>query len=329
MLNRKRKKNVFSFSSPLQYSLSLLICLCSVVAVFQNPTFGQERQVAITFDDLPVAQSGATACEEPGLTSLTKRLLAPFQENEVPLTAFVIGGRCSELTAEQRSEVLKLWIAAGAEVGNHTYSHRGLNNTPIEEYEQDILRADTELKGMLGLVGLRYFRSPMLQTGPASDIKQRLEQFLRTHGYEQSPVTLDNSDWMFSSLYSTALARGDNELAGRVREAYIPYMESVIAFFEQRSIEVVGREFPQILLVHANRLNAEAGSSLLAMLKNRAYQFISLGEALQDLAYSSPNDYAGRGGFSWIHRWSMTKGMPNRGEPEPPDWIVKEYERLQ
>lgn len=307
----------------------LTLSLCSAITVAENPAFAAERQVAITFDDLPVAQSGAAACEEPGLTRLTQRLLRPFQEKGVPLTAFVIAGNCSGLAAEQRGAVLKLWMAAGAELGNHTYSHRGLNNTRIEQYEQDILRADTELKRAAGISRLRYFRSPMLQTGPALETKQRLERFLLSHGYQQAPVTFDNSDWIFAYVYNGALGRGDHELARRVRDAYIPYMKSVIEFFEQRAVEVVGREFPQILLVHANQLNADAASDLLAMLESRGYRFISLEKALQDAAYRLPNDYAGTGGFSWIHRWSMTKGMANRGEPEAPAWIAEQYERLQ
>jgi peptidoglycan/xylan/chitin deacetylase (PgdA/CDA1 family) len=285
--------------------------------------------VSITFDDLPVAQSGATACELPGLALLTRKLLDPFKEEGVPLTAFVITGNrfCFGLTPDEKSEVLKLWVAAGAEMGNHTYSHRGLNNTPIEEYEQDILRADAELKSLLGIDRLRYFRSPALQTGPTSEVKERLDEFLESHGYQQSPVTFDNSDWMFATVYSRALENGDFELAERVRSAYIPYMESVVEFFEQRSVEVVGREFPQILLVHANRLNSEVAPSLLAMLKGRGYQFIPLEEALQDPAYSLPNSYAGKVGFSWLHRWSITKGMPSKSEPETPAWIVEEYGR--
>jgi len=31
--------------------------------------------------------------------------------------------------------------------------------------------------------------------------------------------------------------------------------------------------------------------------------------------------YVGPGGFSWIHRWSMTKGMKSKGEPEPAAWV--------
>ena len=44
--------------------------------------------------------------------------------------------------------------------------------------------------------------------------------------------------------------------------------------------------------------------------------------ALADEAYRLPEAYVGRGGFSWIHRWSMTKGMKSRGEPDPPAWVT-------
>ena len=44
-------------------------------------------------------------------------------------------------------------------------------------------------------------------------------------------------------------------------------------------------------------------------------------QALADDAYRLPDDYVGRGGFSWIHRWSRTKGMAPRAEPDPPAWV--------
>ena len=50
-------------------------------------------------------------------------------------------------------------------------------------------------------------------------------------------MTLDNSDWLFAAVYGNALQRGDAATARRVREAYIPYMESIFAFFEPRSSE--------------------------------------------------------------------------------------------
>ena len=304
-----------------------MLCRATLGLLLFSLVSPAERRVAITIDDLPVAQSGRNACEFSRLQDLTKRLLGPFRAGRVPLTAFVVAGNCAELSTEQKRSVLRLWTGAGAELGNHTYSHPGLNATPIEEYEREILRADTALKQLLGTDRIRYFRSPMLHTGADRATKERLERFLAEHGYQQAPVTFDNSDWMFAYVYADARDRADAELAGRVRDAYVPYMESIVEFFEKRAVEVVGRDIAQILLIHANRLNAEMAPKLLAMLKRRGYRFVSLEEALKDDAYRLPNEYAGKGGFSWIHRWSMTRGMQPKGEPNEPEFIAREYEK--
>jgi peptidoglycan-N-acetylglucosamine deacetylase len=286
------------------------------------------REVAITIDDLPAAQAGPGGCEWNSLASLTQRLLAPIRDRKVPVTAFVIAGHCSELPLEQRRAVLGLWRDAGAELGNHTYSHPDLNSTSLADYETDILHADTVLRELLGVPRLRWVRSPMLHTGPDRETKAGLAAFLAGHGWRQAPVTFDNSDWMFAYVHRDALERGETDFARRVREAYLPYLESVVAFFEARSVEVVGREFPQVLLLHANELNAEMLPNLLGMLRRRGYRFVSLEAALSDSAYQLPDEYAGRGGFSWIHRWSMTKKMPDKGEPEEPAWVRERYERI-
>jgi peptidoglycan/xylan/chitin deacetylase (PgdA/CDA1 family) len=284
--------------------------------------------VAVTIDDLPVGQSGARGCDFDRLQPLTRALLAPIREQRVPVTAFIIAGNCPGLTLEQRRAIFSMWKDAGAEFGNHSYSHPDLNSMPIAEYESDIQRADTVLRTTLQVPNLRWFRSPMLHTGADLLTKRRLETFLKQNGWRQAPVTYDNAEWMFAYVFNHAVEHADAAMVQRVRESYLPYLESVIAFFEQRSVEVVGREFPQVLLLHANRLNSEMLGELLQRLKRRGYAFVDLETALRDPAYSLPDEYAGRGGFSWIHRWSMTKGLPNKGEPDEPAWLRREYERL-
>src|SRR5688572_31280425 len=51
----------------------------------------------------------------------------------------------------------------------------------------------------------------------------------------RSPVTLDNADYAYAVAYLRP------ELQSRVRREYVPYMESIVEFFEQRSVEVFGR----------------------------------------------------------------------------------------
>jgi peptidoglycan/xylan/chitin deacetylase (PgdA/CDA1 family) len=277
--------------------------------------YGASRQVAITIDDLPRGGDGGGR-DFAAIRDMTERLLAPLREQKIPVTAFVHPGR-TELSPADLRRILDMWLNAGAELGNHTWSHAGLNRMPVAEYEEDILKADAALRPVVESRGkqLEFFRYPMLQAGATASTKKAIQEFLAAHHYRNAPVTFDNSDYMFAAAYLRP------ELHDRVMREYLPYLESVVAFFEQRSVEVVGRAFPQIMLMHASELNSRMMPDILSMFRRRGYRFMSLDEALRDDAYRLPENYVGRGGFSWIHRWSITKGMPNKGEPDEPAWV--------
>jgi peptidoglycan-N-acetylglucosamine deacetylase len=285
-------------------------------------SLAQQRQVAITIDDLPRGGDGGPR-DATAISAMTRRLLAPFAQQKIPLTGFVNAGRMADDPAGLRA-ILELWLDAGADLGNHSYSHPDLNNVPLEMYTADILKGEPALRAVLEPRGrkLQFYRHPYLHVGATAETKQGLRQFLDQHGYRVAPVTLDTADYLFAALYTRP------EYRERVGAEYLPYMESVVEFFEKRSVEVLGREFPQILLIHANQLNAERIPDLLAMFRRRGYRFVTLSEALADPAYGSPEEYVGRGGFSWIHRWSMARHMPNKGEPDPPDWAQQAYDAL-
>ncbi len=306
----------------------LILTAALAATLFAGPA--AQLQVSITIDDLPRGGGDGTPCEAATLRNLTTRLLAPFSAGKIPLTGFVIGSRCRDIGDEAWFGVLQQWLDAGGELGNHTWSHPNINQIPLPEYEADVTRGDQALRGFLQSRGhtLRYFRHPFLFTGKDQQTRQALEQYLEDRGYTVAPVTLDNSDYMFAALYAAAVDRGDNSLARRVKNAYLPYMDSILSFFEQRTVEVVGHAIPQILLIHASRLNAECMSALIALMRRRGYEFVPLDQALADPAYRLPNYYAGPGGFSWIHRWSLSMGMKSKAEPNEPAWITEEYRKL-
>jgi peptidoglycan-N-acetylglucosamine deacetylase len=291
-----------------------------VSIVLSVPALAAGREVAITIDDLP---RGGDRGERDLATvrAMTEQLLRPFREERIPVTGFVNEGRPVDFGPEGLREVLEVWLDAGADLGNHSYSHRNINNVPLDEFTADITRGEPMVRAALAARGrtLTYFRHPFLFTGPTGEIKAGLQTFLDRHGYRVAPVTIDDADYMFAALYTRP------EYRARARQEYVPYMESVVAFFEDRAVEVVGREFPQILLLHANQLNADLMPELLAMFRRRGYTFVSLDQALADEAYALPDGYVGRGGFSWIHRWSQTKGLPPRGEPDPAAWVREAF----
>ena len=111
----------------------------------------------------------------------------------------------------------------------------------------------------------------------------------------------------------------------RVGEAYVPYMENKIDYWERQSVKLFGREVRQTLLIHANFINSDYLDDLAKMLKKRGYEFVTLEEALKDEAYLLPDTFIKRAGISWLHRWALDRGretvLPD--EPKVPDFVMK------
>lgn len=103
-------------------------------------------------------------------------------------------------------------------------------------------------------------------------------------------------------------------------------MEAKVEFFERNSRELFDREIRQVLLLHANMLNADRFDELASMFERRGYRFITLERALDDPAFQSADTFVGPSGITWIHRWALTKKMPKTfyaGEPEVPRFVAE------
>jgi peptidoglycan/xylan/chitin deacetylase (PgdA/CDA1 family) len=295
--------------------LSWLIVLFATAAL----AAGEGRQVAITIDDLPRGGDGGPG-DLGSVRAMTQQLLRPLRQSHIPVIGFVNAGR-SQLDGPGMQQVLNLWLEAGAQLGNHSYSHPDINSVALDVYCDDVVRGEAAIRQALARHGqrLEFYRHPFLHTGPTPEVRKGLQDFLDQRGYRVAPVTFDNADYMYAVAYLQP------ELRARVRAEYVPYMESTVEFFERRSVEVFGREIPQILLMHASQMNADLLPELLGMFRRRGYSFVMLRTALADPAYRSPDEYTGRNGFSWLHRWSNTKGMSPKGEPDPPEWVEKAF----
>ena len=141
-----------------------------------------------------------------------------------------------------------------------------------------------------------------------------------------APVSIDNSEWIFARAYVIARRKGDDELAERIGRDYVEYMLQMFAFYEDQSKQLFDRNISQVLLIHANELNADWLGALAHRLAGIGYQFVSLDAALEDLAYASNDAYIGPGGITWIHRWAITRDADPamfRGEPTTPDYVLQ------
>jgi peptidoglycan-N-acetylglucosamine deacetylase len=281
------------------------------------------RAVALTFDDLPASQGP----DDIGhVTLLNSAIVSRLQAHRAPAVGFVNEGKpAHDARREGQIHALALWTGAGFPLGNHTRSHWDVNDTPLEKYERDILAGEPVTLDLMRQTRLKekWFRHPFTHTGPTREIKDRLDAFLARQGYIAAPFTVEHVDYLFSDRYLGAKLRKDDATARKIGDAYLAHLDTMLEFFEGLSRETFGREIAQILLIHVNDINADYLSPMLDRMKERGYAFVSLTEAMRDTAYRSPDEYVGKAGPSWLHRWRVGRGLPSRlaGEPDPPKWI--------
>lgn len=287
-----------------------------------------ERTVAVSFDDLPATPAGVVANDVASLNELTRKLLSAVRKYSLPAVGFVNEGKLFVEGAgpgdvDGRIGLLRMWLDAGLELGNHTYSHRDLNTMPLDQFQADVLRGETVTRGLLKEKGqkLRYFRHPFLHVGSDLNLRRAFEAFLSNHGYTVAPVTIDNDEFVYAAAYAKALRRGETAVAVRIADDYLRYMDQVFTFFEGVSRRVTGREIPQILLLHVNTLNADRFDALAEALRQRGYKFVSVAQALEDPVYRLRDEFVGAPANSWFNHWEITAGRPPVPTPKPPEWI--------
>lgn len=287
------------------------------------------RRIAVTIDDLPFVDHGLPLAD---VRAKTAALLAVLKARAVPAVGFVNEGKLQvKGERDARVALLEAWLDAGLELGNHTYSHADFQTTPLRAMEAEVTRGEVVTRALVAARGgaLRWFRHPYTHTGPTRKAKAAFEAFLASRGYAVAPFTVEHADYLFARVYADARRANDAETAARVRAAYLDHSDTLLDWFEGLARELFGREIPQVLLTHANELNADALDELLGRLVRRGYAFVSLSEALSDPAYASPDGYVGPTGPSWLHRWRAGRGLPSRlrEEPDPPAWARERFER--
>ena len=128
--------------------------------------FGQQanRTVAVTIDDLPVV---STRSDLKNRQQITKKLIGHITKAKVPAIGFVNENKLfsGEERDDKQVDLLRMWLAAGLELGNHTYSHRSLNQIPLADYEADLLKGEAITSGLMAEKGrkcafsaIRFYR---------------------------------------------------------------------------------------------------------------------------------------------------------------------------
>lgn len=248
--------------------VTLLFCL------FSSICFAEDKEIAITIDDLPFVGSGTST--PASLKRTQARFMAIVKalvDNQVPATGFAIGGA----VAKNEWDLLETFRNLGFSLGNHTYTHESLNKLSADKYIADINHADTVLAHVL--TEPKYFRYPYLAEGKGQK-KQKVHEYLAAHQYTIAPVTIDSKDYEFNARFYKIPYRKRAQILPEFKKRYLAYIWKQTLLAERSAKKVDGQPVKQILLIHANLLNSLCLEDIIALYRKNGYKFISLADAL-------------------------------------------------
>ncbi len=301
-------------------SVAALYLLCSSIVA------AQVRTVAITVDDLPYAGGSGPKAQLTTAQNVNHKLLTAFQSHHVPVTGFVIQTRIESFGLEPGTALLKEWLRRGFDLGNHSRSHPDINALTVVQIEQEIVGGESTIGPLMKRAGkkLTFFRFPMNHTGDTKEKHDAIAEFLTQRAYQLATCTIDNEDYLFNDAYLKMLEKNDNAAARRLRQDYLAYTSTEIDYYAGLHKQIFGREIPQVMLLHDNRLNADVINQLLRLFEEKKYQFVPLATAQADAAYQIPDTYITNSGMMWGYRWAKELNIKVNGslESEPPKWIL-------
>jgi peptidoglycan/xylan/chitin deacetylase (PgdA/CDA1 family) len=256
------------------------------------PQLSRHPTVALTFDDLPSAGALPTGDHRARIAAtLTSELKANHLEGTY---GFVNAVRLENDPDAQQA--LRIWIDAGMNIGNHTWSHPSLAISTVEEYEREIARGEPALAQYAGERDWHWFRYPYLAEGETLEKRNAVRAWLSAHGYRVAQVTLSFDDYAWNDAYGRCLAKQDTVAIAWLRQSYLEgaaeYIqlgrrESAIAFHRE------GRhEIPHVMLLHAMAFTTLMLPDLIELMRKEGFRFAPLPKVEQDPAYAQNPDAA-------------------------------------
>lgn len=288
----------------------LLLLLLPLTACAQQPT----REIAITLDDVPLV-GYYTYPDDWQRHQAVDSMTAALARHDAPFTVFAIG---QDVATPQGAALLDRWLAAGARLGNHTFTHRNMGELPVAEGVADIERAGDLLRPIADAHGLplRFFRFPFLAEGVTLEQKQAYARALDRLGLYNARVTVSNDDWAYNERYRQAELEERWEDRYEIGQAYVAHILESVRYWDAVGRELTGRNVRHVLLLHANRVNRDYLGTILDSLAADGYAFVGLERAYADPVYDLADDWASADGVSFLEHVRQTRRA--RGEETRP-----------
>ncbi|GGI76856.1 polysaccharide deacetylase family protein [Legionella impletisoli] len=245
--------------------LKLLRKIFFIVILCISSTYAANKKIALTIDDLPFVGD----YKNQHLSMIIETL----KSQKVPATGFIIAGNVHS----ENWSVLNQFREAGFSLGNHTFNHTNLNTANVNDYIEEVDVADKILSPVL--TEPKFFRYPYLAMGKGNKKRQVLD-FLAEKNYHVAPITIDSKDFIFNQLLLSVPESGRRPYLQSLKPAYLNFIWQQTLKAEETNRKSAHTDKPQILLVHANLLNAYTLSDIIDLFKAHHYEFVRLEDAL-------------------------------------------------
>ena len=160
-----------------------------------------QREIAITIDDLPGVIIPQIDDEKVLLIlqEMNRKMLAALVKHQVPAIGFVNeNGLYKAGQVDSRISLLRAWLDAGMQLGNHTFAHLDFNKMSQSEFEDEVIRGEVVIRQLMKERGLNtfYIRFPFNHDGNTKEKKAAMNAFLKARGYLPAPFTIEHSDYI-------------------------------------------------------------------------------------------------------------------------------------
>jgi peptidoglycan/xylan/chitin deacetylase (PgdA/CDA1 family) len=188
-----------------------------------------------------------------------------------------------------------------------------LNQHSLEDFEQDVVRDEPVLTGVMKEEDWRWFRYPFLAEGDTPEKKTAFRAFLRQRGYKIAAVTTGFGDYLWTEPYTRCKAKGDKAAIKIMEDSYLSAASESVDYYRSLSHTLYQREIPYVLLMHAGAFSAEMLPRLLELYRGKGFEFITLPEAERDDFYRRAIDLSLPPGVE-----TLEEAMRARHLPSPP-----------
>jgi len=228
--------------------------------------------IALTFDDAP-------SINEHGVNFDPNRMhkvLGILKKHNIPhCTAFVIGE-----FIPGNEEILKEWLSAGYELGNHMHHHQHSSGLNEDEFIKSVSKCD-HLLNELGAFNdhqNKWFRFPYLDYGLHDLQRRKFNMAIKKLGYRVAHASLCFNDDLYEKLLATNPE--NSKLISRYIESSILTIQRCLKFAKNGEVNI-----RHIVYSHFGDVNVHSLNFIICKLNELDISWTSLENAIEHSFY--------------------------------------------